>query len=106
MEIAVSIPVNALKEDELLHYAALDPGAAAELARRIAEQGVAPSAIAEGLREEIRTLESQLDDESRDADELRDNAEDACRWIRRALDPDDRELSTEQMLRKALDCLE
>ncbi|MBF8733760.1 hypothetical protein IRZ59_25335 [Pseudomonas guariconensis] len=102
----MSIPVNALKEDELLHYAALEPGAAAELARRIAEQGVDPSAIAEELREEIRILESQLDDESRDADELRDNAEDACRWIRRALDPDDRELSVEQLLQKALDCLE
>lgn len=102
----MSIPVNALKEDELLHYAALEPGAAAELARRIAEQGVDPSAIAEGLREEIRILESQLDDELRNADEFRDNAGDACRWIRRALDPDDRELSVEQLLQKALDCLE
>jgi hypothetical protein len=65
-----------------------------------------PSANAESLREEIRTLESQLEDESNDADELRDNAEDACRWIRRALDTDDRELSLEQLLQKALDCLE
>lgn len=102
----MSIPVNALKEDELLHYAALDPGAAAELARRIADQGMDPGANAESLREEIRTLESQLEDESNDADELRDNAEDACRWIRRALDTDDRELSLEQLLQKALDCLE
>ncbi|PLV12896.1 hypothetical protein [Pseudomonas guariconensis] len=102
----MSIPVNALKEDELLHYAALDAGAAAELARRIADQGMDPSANAESLREEIRTLESQLEDESNDADELRDNAEDACRWIRRALDPDDRELSVEILLQKALDCLE
>ena len=102
----MSIPVNALNEDELLHYAALEPGVAAELARRIAEQGVDPSATAEGLREEIRSLEDQLDEESRDADELRDNAEDACRWIRRALDPDDRELSVEQLLKEALDCLE
>ncbi|WP_054904577.1 hypothetical protein [Pseudomonas sp. NBRC 111144] len=51
----MSIPVNALKEDELLHYAALDPGAAAELARRITEQGLDPSAAAEELREEIRS---------------------------------------------------
>lgn len=106
MEIAVSIPVNALKEDELLHYAALEPGAAVELARRITEQGLDPSACAEELREDIRRLESQLDDESRDADELRDNAEDACGWIRRALDPDDREFSVGQPLQKALDCLE
>ena len=106
MEISVSIPVNALKEDELLHYAALEPGAAAELARRITEQGLDPSAAAEELREEIRRLEDQLDEESRDSDELRDNAEDACRWIRRALDPDDRELSVEQLLKEALDCLE
>lgn len=102
----MSIPLNALKEDELLHYAALEPGAAAELARRITEQGLDPSAAAEELREEIRRLEGQLDEESRDADELRDNAEDACRWIRRALDTDDRELSMEQLLQKALDCLE
>jgi hypothetical protein len=42
----MSIPVNALKDDELLHYAALDPGAASELARRIAETAStrAPSA--------------------------------------------------------------
>ncbi|WP_176483553.1 hypothetical protein [Pseudomonas plecoglossicida] len=65
-----------------------------------------PSHIAESLREDILRLENQLEDESNDADELRDNAENACRWIRRALDPDDRELSVEQLLQKALDCLE
>lgn len=102
----MSIPVNALKEDELLHYAALDPGAAAELARRIAENNVDPSAEREGLRDEIRRLEYDLDESERDADNLRDSAEEACRWIRRALDPEDRELTTEQLLKEALNCLE
>ena len=49
MQIAVSIPLSAVDEDALLHYAAFEPGVAAELARRIAEQGVDPGATTEGL---------------------------------------------------------
>ncbi|MNJ38387.1 hypothetical protein D3C77_332330 [compost metagenome] len=102
----MSIPVNALKEDELLHYAALDPGAAAELARRIAESSVDPSAEREELRDDIRRLEYNLDESECDAENLRDNATEACQWIRRALNPEDRELSVEQLLKEALNCLE
>ncbi|MNN94077.1 hypothetical protein D3C81_2126440 [compost metagenome] len=98
--------MNALKEDELLHYAALDPGAAAELARRIAESSVDPGAEREELRDDVRRLEYNLDESERDAENLRDNATEACQWIRRALNPEDRELSVEQLLKEALNCLE
>ncbi|HCL3870873.1 TPA: hypothetical protein N2B29_001773 [Pseudomonas aeruginosa] len=32
----MSLPINALKDDELLHYSQFDSGAADELARRLA----------------------------------------------------------------------
>jgi len=37
---------------------------------------------------------------------LRDGAGEACQWIKRAMDSDDRELSLNALLQKALDCLE
>ncbi|EJM69383.1 hypothetical protein PMI31_04726 [Pseudomonas sp. GM55] len=79
----MSIPVNALKDDELLHYAALDPGAAAELTRRIADNSIDPSAEREELREDIRQLESRVEDSDDELDNLRDGAEEACTWIKR-----------------------
>lgn len=70
LEIAVSIPVNALKDDELLHYAALDPDAATELARRIADNSIDPSADREELREDVRMLESRAEDTEDQINEL------------------------------------
>jgi hypothetical protein len=102
----MSIPVNALKDDELLHYAALDAGAATELARRIADNNIDPSAEREELRDDIRRLESQIEDDEDELENLRDEAGEACTWIKRAMDPDDRELSLNALLQKALDCLE
>ena len=102
----MSIPVNALKDDELLHYAALDTGVATELARRIADNSIDPSAEREELREDIRQLESRIEDSDDELDNLRDGADEACTWIKRAMDPDDRELSLNVLLQKALDCLE
>ncbi|MEX3772508.1 hypothetical protein [Pseudomonas sp. MYb118] len=67
----MSIPANALKEDELFHYATLEPGAAAELARRIASGDIDPNAGLEGLREDIRLLESQADDSEDELNLLR-----------------------------------
>ena len=94
--------MNALKDDELLHYAALDPGAATELARRIADNSIDTSAE----REEIRGLERQIDDDNEELMSLRYSAGLACTWIKRAMDPKDRELSLNELRQKALDCLE
>lgn len=58
----MGIPAGALKDDELLHYAALEPEAAAELSRRISEGGLDPGAERDELREEVRMLEGQLVD--------------------------------------------
>jgi vacuolar-type H+-ATPase subunit I/STV1 len=102
----MSIPANALSDEECLHYAALDPAAAAELTRRLTAQSIDPSAEREELREDIRQLESRIEDSDDELDNLRDGADEACSWIKRAMDPGDRELSLNALLQKALDCLE
>uniref|UniRef100_A0A7C2AT85 Uncharacterized protein n=1 Tax=Pseudomonas graminis TaxID=158627 RepID=A0A7C2AT85_9PSED len=48
----MSIPVNALKDDELLHYAQFDPDVAAELQRRFADGSIDPGRESEELRDE------------------------------------------------------
>jgi len=102
----MSIPANALSDEECLHYAALDPAAAAELTRRLTAQSIDPSAEREELQEDIRRLESANEDAEEEAENLRDDAAEACEWIKRAMDPEDRELSLNVLLQKALDCLE
>jgi vacuolar-type H+-ATPase subunit I/STV1 len=102
----MSIPANALSDEECLHYAALDPAAAAELTRRLTAQSIDPSAEREDFREDIRQLESRIEDSEDELNNLRDGVDDACVWIKRAMDPDDRELSLNALLQKALDCLE
>lgn len=103
----MSIPASALKEDELFHYASLEPGAADELARRIASGDIDPNAGLEDLREDIRMLESQADDNDEELDRLRDCAEEACTYIKRAINHDEHEeLPVSKLLQKALDCLE
>ncbi len=102
----MSIPVNALKDDELLHYAALDPGAAQELAKRIAEKGLDPNAERDELREEIRGLESLLEDQEMEHSVLHNSAERACGYIKTAMNPEGQDLTINELLKKALDCLE
>ncbi|MDI2589982.1 hypothetical protein NYP20_16360 [Pseudomonas sp. N3-W] len=103
----MSIPANALSDEECLHYAALEPSAAAELTRRLTAQSIDPGAESEELREDIRRLESQAEDDSEELDKLRDGAGEACELIKRAMNHDeDEELSVSVLLQKALDCLE
>jgi ElaB/YqjD/DUF883 family membrane-anchored ribosome-binding protein len=103
----MSIPASALSDEECLHYAALEPSAAAELTRRLTAQCIDPSAELEGLREDIRMLESQADDSDEELDQLRGGAEEACTYIKRAMNHDeDEELPVSELLQKALDCLE
>ncbi|WP_454838255.1 hypothetical protein [Pseudomonas mohnii] len=102
----MSIPANALSDEECLHYAALDPAAAAELTRRLTAQSIDPSAELNDLRDEVRQLESAAEQSEDDAENLRGEAFDACIWIKRAMDPEERGLSVNELLQKALDCLE
>lgn len=103
----MSIPANALSDEECLHYAALDPAAAAELTRRLTNHSIDPSAESESLREDIRMLESQAQDDDEELDRLRGRAEEACEFITRAMNHnEDEELSVSKLLQKALDCLE
>lgn len=103
----MSIPASALSDEECLHYAALEPSAAAELTRRFTAQCIDPGAEAESLREDIRMLESQADDTDEELNQLRDGAEEACRYIKRAINHnEDEELPVSKLLQKALDCPE
>jgi hypothetical protein len=97
----MSIPANALSDEECLHYAALEPAAAAELTRRLTAQSIDPSAEREELREDIRRLESQASDDEDELENLREDADEACQWIKRAMDPDDLELSLNALLQKS-----
>ena len=103
----MSIPASALSDEECLHYAALEPAAAAELTRRFTAQCIDPGAEAESLRDDIRMLESQADDAEDELDRLRDYAEEARTYIKRAMNHDEHEeLPVSRLLQKALDCLE
>lgn len=103
----MSIPASALSDEECLHYAALEPAAAAELTRRLTAQCIDPGAEAESLREDIRMLESQAQDDDEELDRLRDAADEACELIRRAINhSEDEELPVSKLIQKALNCLE
>tara|TARA_R100000750_G_C2326924_1_gene88573 strand:+ start:38 stop:355 length:318 start_codon:yes stop_codon:yes gene_type:complete len=82
------MPVRSLSSEELLHYAPLDPDAAAELTRRIASRQIDPGAQVEEMREEIRALESLLSESEDEINSLQCNCETACELVRRAITRD------------------
>ena len=102
----MSIPANALSDEECLHYAALEPAAAAELTRRLTANSIDPSAEREGLLEDMRRIESDADEVADELSDLQDEVSEACMWIKRAIDPEDQSMTINQFLQKALDCLE
>jgi len=102
----MSIPVNGLKDDELLHYAALDPGAAVELARRFVNGSIDPGAEVESMREEIRMIESSLDDKHEQVENLSLFMSQAAEAIRRAMNPETPQGKVKDLLETALNKLE
>lgn len=102
----MSIPANALTDEERLHYAALDSAAAAELTRRLTANSIDPSAEREDLLEDMRRIESDADEVADELSDLQDEVSEACMWIKRAMAPEEWELSVNELLQKALDCLE
>lgn len=103
----MGIPAGALKDDELLHYAALEPEAAAELSRRIAQGGLDPSAERDELREEINKLEGLLEDAESERSNLDDNVTEACLLLWRAVEHDeDEKLTVSELIKLALNQLE
>lgn len=105
----MGLPVNALKDDELLHYASLDPEAATELVRRITEGGLDPAAERAELLETIHELETDAEYASNSEDELRDlqdSVDEAIALIKRAMKPDEQEISVNELLKSALEYLE
>jgi len=102
----MSIPANALSDEECLHYAALDPAAAAELTRRLTAQSIDPSAEREELRDEIRMIESSLDDQQEQIENLSLFMSQAAEAIRRAMNPDTPPSKVQDLLKTALNKLE
>ncbi|MDH4566144.1 hypothetical protein E8E95_05585 [Pseudomonas sp. BN414] len=77
----MGLPVHACSDEELMHYAGIDDGAAAELARRSVEfRGTYLHEI-NALKNEVEDLESQLESAVDDADDASD-LHDAIRRVR------------------------
>lgn len=88
----MSIPVNALTEEELVHYAGIEPGVAEELARRVS-LGLADlptlEAELEPIRQDLQNAEGECDELDRQLENLRDDAKTAINRIREILEGDD-----------------
>lgn len=63
----MGLPVTALSDEELMHYAALDDEAAAEVARRSIRNRGAYLHEVEQLKAEVSDLESQLESAAEDS---------------------------------------
>lgn len=72
------LPVRACSDEELKGYAPIDPAAAAELARRIAEGRAERDAALQEAQEEARSISGQYDD-------LEDRVEEFCRQMRKLI---------------------
>lgn len=102
----MGIPAGALKDDELLHYAAFEPEAAAELSRRISESSLDPGAERAELREEIDRLERNLSDIEDEKETLDSNAREACKLLWRAVEDEEDAKAITDLIKQALDLLE
>jgi hypothetical protein len=103
----MSLPISALKDDELLHYAGLDPAASEELARRMSREGFDPSAERNELRDEVDQLERQLSDIGDERNNLAAEVSEACALLWRAVEHDeDEKLTVSELIKLALNCLE
>lgn len=103
----MSLPVAALKDDELLHYAGLEPGASEELVRRISLEGFDPGAERAELRDEVSRLEEQIGDLENEKNNLDDSVNEACALLWRAVEHDeDEKLTVSELIKLALNCLE
>lgn len=72
------LPVRACSDEELEGYAPIEPTAAAELARRIAEGSAERDAALQEAQEEARSISGQYDD-------LEDRVEEFCRQMRKLI---------------------
>lgn len=102
----MSIPALGLTDEELLHYAALEPEAAIELTRRLTSQCIDPSAEINSLREEIEDISSSAEDTESELSGCQDAMHKAAQLIHAALDPDAAPNDIIRVLREALNCLE
>ncbi|MEN5313374.1 hypothetical protein [Pseudomonas koreensis] len=69
-------------------------------------QSIDPRAEYEELQERIRRIEDDADEVASELSDPQDSAEEACMWIKRAMDPEDQSMTINQFMQKALDCLE
>jgi len=104
----MSLPLAALTDEEVSHYAAFDDDAAQELARRNQRYSTGYIAQIESLQHELDYSESRrekLEDEISNHENLWVNMASAAEYIRRAMHADD-PVEIEDMLKLALEELE
>ena len=102
----MSIPAQGLTDEELLHYAALEPEAAIELTRRLTAQCIDPSAELNSLREEIEDINRGVGDTEDELSNCQDAMHEAVQLIRAAMEPDVTPEERTRVLKEALNCLE
>jgi hypothetical protein len=102
----MSIPAQGLTDEELLHYAALEPEAAIELTRRLTAQCIDPSAELNQLREEIEDISSGAEDAENDLANCQNAMHEAAQLIHAALELDASRDDIIRVLKEALNCLE
>jgi hypothetical protein len=104
----MSLPLTALSDDEVSHYAAFDDDVAQELARRNQRYSTGYIAQIEKLQRELEWSEREREDletQVNDHEALQWSMEKAAEYIRRALNSDDR-AELEDVLKLALEELE
>ena len=101
----MSLPLMALSDEELSHYAAFDDGAAAELARRNCRYSVGYIAQIESLERELSYSESEredLEDEVNRHESEMIAIQKAGEFIRKAMNAEDQS-DMESYLKQALE---
>jgi hypothetical protein len=101
----MSLPLTALSDDEVSHYAAFDDDVAQELARRNQRYSTGYIAQIENLQRELEWSREDLETQFNDHEALQWSMEKAAEYIRRALNSDDR-AELEDVLKLALEELE
>lgn len=100
------LPVRACSNEELEGYAPIDPAAAAELARRIAEGSAERDAELREAQEEARNLEGECADLRDQRSDSRRQVSSSCRELRRLISEADMSIDQRQKINEVISTLE
>lgn len=100
------LPVRACSDEELEGYAPIDPAAAAELARRIAEGSAERDAELREAQEEARNLEGECDDLRDQRSASRRQVSNCCRQLRELISEVGMSIDQRQKINEVISTLE